>query len=103
MEDSSRAYLRQRFDEFSKSEYITVMDGVDHCIHPDPDYRTPCPTLLLVGEHDKTGDIRTSMAAWAAREPDDEYHVIDGAGHCANLDRPDETNARTIAFLEAQG
>ena len=96
---SSRAYLRQRFDEFSKREYINIMDGVDRCVHPDPGYRTPGPTLLLVGEHDKTGDIRKSMAAWAAREPDDEYHVIGGAGHCANLDRPDETNGRILEFL----
>ena len=41
------------------------------------------------------------MAAWAAREPDDEYHVIAGAGHCANLDRPAEANALVAAFLEA--
>jgi len=102
VENSSRAYLRQWFNEYSKCEYINIMDGVDRCIHPDPDYRTPGPTLLLVGEHDKTGDIRKSMAAWAAREPDDEYHIIAGAGHCANLDRPEETNARIVAFLDAR-
>jgi 3-oxoadipate enol-lactonase len=99
VESSSRAYLRRCFDEFSKREYIDIMDGVDNCLHPDPDYRTPRPTLLLVGEHDKTGNIRESMAAWAAREPDDEYHVIAGAGHCANLDRPEETNRRIVTFV----
>jgi len=102
VENSSRAYLRQQFSEFSKPEYINIMDGVDRCIHPDPDYRTPGPTLLLVGEHDKTGDICKSMAAWAAEEPKDEYHVIAGAGHCANLDRPDETNALIADFLKAR-
>jgi pimeloyl-ACP methyl ester carboxylesterase len=64
VEESSRAYLRERFDELSKDEYVKIMDGVDRCIHPEPDYRTPDPTLLLVGEHDQTGDIRKSMAVW---------------------------------------
>jgi len=98
-EESSREYLRRRFDEVSKNEYLTIMDGVDHCIHPEPRYRTPGPTLLLVGQQDKTGDIRKSMAAWAQREPADEYHVIAGAGHCANLDRPDRVNALISTFL----
>jgi pimeloyl-ACP methyl ester carboxylesterase len=39
------------------------------------------------------------MTAWAAREPDDEYHVIAGAGHCANLDRPEEANTHIVTFL----
>ena len=60
---------------------------------------TPVPTLLLVGHEDKTGNIRKSMAAWAKREPGDEYHVITGAGHCANLDRPDQVNALVGTFL----
>jgi 3-oxoadipate enol-lactonase len=64
------------------------MDGVDRCIHPRARLPTPGPTLLRVGEHDKTGDIRKSMAAWTEREPSGEYHVVSGAGHCANLDRP---------------
>ena len=33
------------------------------------------------------------------REPDDEYHVIDGAGHCANLDRPERANTLITSFL----
>jgi pimeloyl-ACP methyl ester carboxylesterase len=99
-EESSRDYLRQRFDELSKDEYLVIMDGVDRCIHPEPGYRTPGPTLLLVGEHDKTGDVRKSMTAWAQREPGDEYHVIAGAGHCANLDRPGEVNILIGRFLE---
>ena len=101
-EESSRRNLRQRFDEMSKAEYVKIMDGVDRCIHPEPDYRTPVPTLLLVGQEDKTGNIRTSMAAWAKREPGDEYHVITGAGHCANLDRPDQVNALVGIFLARQ-
>jgi pimeloyl-ACP methyl ester carboxylesterase len=74
VEDSSREYLRQRFDELCKEEYLAIMGGVDRCIHPEPGYRTPGPTLLIVGQHDKTGNIRKSMAAWAQREPADEHH-----------------------------
>ena len=99
VEASSREYLRKRFDALSKDEYLAIMDGVDRCIHPEPGYRTPGPTLLIVGQHDRTGNIRKAMAAWAQREPDDEYHVIDGAGHCANLDRPEQVNTVITSFL----
>jgi pimeloyl-ACP methyl ester carboxylesterase len=74
--------------------------GIAACIHPEPGYATPVPTQLIVGELDGTGDIRESMAAWAERERDAEYHVVGGAGHCANLDRPDEVNRLVLAFLE---
>jgi pimeloyl-ACP methyl ester carboxylesterase len=53
-----------------------------------------------VGELDNTSGIRKSIAAWAEREPQAEYHVIAGAGHSTNLDRPDQTNALVLDFLE---
>ena len=99
VEESSRAYLRQRFDDLSKEEYLAIMDGVDRCIHPRALLPHPGPTLLIVGQHDKTGNLRTSMAAWAQHEPGDEYHVIDGAGHWANLDRPQQVNTLITGFL----
>jgi pimeloyl-ACP methyl ester carboxylesterase len=76
------------------------MDGVAASIHPEAGYATPVPAQLIVGELDGTGDIRESMAAWAEQEQDVEYHVGGGAGHCANLDRPDEVNRLVFAFLE---
>ncbi|NEE46962.1 alpha/beta hydrolase, partial [Streptomyces sp. SID8455] len=36
---------------------------------------------------------------WNERDPNSEFHVIPGAGHVANLDRPDEVNRLTVAFL----
>jgi len=69
VEESSRAYLRQRFDDLSKEEYLAIMDGVDRCIHPRALLPHPGPTLLIVGQHDKTGNIRTSMAAWHNANP----------------------------------
>jgi len=99
VEESSREYLRQRFDELPRDEYLAIMDGVDRCIHPEPGYRTPGPTLLIVGQHDKTGTIGTSMAAWAQREPAGEHHRIEGAGHCANLDRPEQVTTLITGFL----
>jgi len=99
VEESSREYLRQRFDELCKYEHLAIMGGIDRCIHPEPGYRTPGPTLLIVGQHNKTGKIRKSMAAWAQREPADEHHMIEGARHCANLDRPEQVNTLITGFL----
>ncbi|MEK8145542.1 alpha/beta hydrolase [Streptomyces sp. M10(2022)] len=68
---------------------------------PSPAYRVDKPELLICGEHDSTGNIRSAMERWSERDPNSEFHIIPGAGHVANLDRPDEVNRLTIAFLKA--
>ena len=97
--EDTRAYLRRQFDALTKAEYLKIMDGVDRCVHPEPSYRLPVPALLILGEKDRTGDIATTMPAWAAREPQAEYAVIAGAGHCSNYDQPERTNDVILPFL----
>jgi len=44
-------------------------------------------------------NVRQAAPAPAADANEHQYHEIAGAGHCANLDRPDETNAVVVDFL----
>jgi len=59
------------------------------------------PTLVLWGERDeafvKPGEYM------AAKIPGARRVVVPGAGHAANLDRPDEFNAALVQFLESVG
>ena len=56
------------------------------------------PTLLLWGERDRF--VPTSHGARAARNlPHATLHVIAGAGHSPNWERPDEVSAALLAFL----
>jgi len=64
-----------------------------------PDVRVP--TLVLWGERDeafvKPGEYMAAKIAAARRA------VVAGAGHAANLDRPDEFNAAVCEFVDALG
>lgn len=73
-----------------KDRFLDVWQATAELVVPDPSYRTPIPLALARGERDTTGNIATSMPAWAAREGISE-NVIAGAGHVAMWDAPAET------------
>lgn len=56
------------------------------------------PTLVLVGAEDT--DFLTPCRYMAGKIPGAELVVVDGAGHAANLDRPQEVNDALLAFLD---
>lgn len=97
----AREYLRRTLTANGRSSFLTTWDGMTRAVVPSPGYLIEKPELLICGEHDKTGNIRSAMERWSERDPHSEFHVIPGAGHVANLDRPDEVNRLTIAFLKA--
>ena len=73
---------------------------LNDALHPEPDYRLPVPTLLLVGADDRVGDIATGSGEWAARDPMVEHVLIPGAGHASNQDNPPAFTAALQAFLD---
>jgi pimeloyl-ACP methyl ester carboxylesterase len=57
------------------------------------------PTLLLWGEKDRLIPRSYASAIAKAMKPRPEAKVIAGAGHLAELDRPDEVAAAVLAFM----
>jgi pimeloyl-ACP methyl ester carboxylesterase len=57
------------------------------------------PTLLLWGEKDRLIPRSYALAIAKAMRPRPETKVIAGAGHLAELDRPDEVAAAVLTFL----
>ncbi|MET9208950.1 MULTISPECIES: alpha/beta fold hydrolase [Streptomyces] len=98
---AAREYLRETFVANGRRSFLTTWDGMTRTVAPSPDYRVEQRELLICGERDGTGNIRSAMERWSERDPNSEFHVIPGAGHVANLDRPDEVNRLTVAFLKA--
>lgn len=58
----------------------------------------PCPVWLTVGEQDKTGKVRQYNEAWSKRAGY-PLHIIPGAAHNANDDRPELINNLLERFL----
>jgi pimeloyl-ACP methyl ester carboxylesterase len=57
------------------------------------------PVLCLAAEHDRTAPPAL-MERMAARIPGAEYTCLEGAGHIANVERPDDFNAAVVDFLQ---
>ncbi|MGW0710278.1 alpha/beta fold hydrolase [Streptomyces sp. NPDC002643] len=64
--------------------------------------RLDVPALVLVGAEDQTLPPVFSEAI-ASAVPGAELHVIDGAGHMANLDRPEVFTDHLVRFLSRTG
>ena len=56
------------------------------------------PTLVVVGDRDK-GDFHRIAEHLAGTIPGARLEVIEGAGHVAGIDRPDELNRLLLEFL----
>jgi len=96
----SKALLRVSMNNLTKNEFIQIMMGTSACLHYEPGYIIDKPLLLLVGENDKTGNIRKAMHAWAKVEPDCRLLVIPKTMHAANLDNPEFFHQKLLDFLK---
>lgn len=96
---SSQELLRPAMESLSKDEFIQIMLETAGCLHTEPGYQINKPLLLMVGDQDKTGNIRKIMPIWASHEPDCTFLVIPNARHAANLDNPQVFHEALSGFL----
>lgn len=96
---AGQALLRTAVESLSKDEFVQIMLATAACLHAEPGYQINKPLLLIVGDHDRTGNIRKIMPVWAAQEPQAELVVIPNARHAPNLDNPAAFHAAVLGFL----
>jgi 3-oxoadipate enol-lactonase len=82
-----------------KKSYVEILMRTTDVLHYEPDFRVPCPLLMLLGEHDRLGNIAKAMPVMAQREGV-SLEIMRGAGHVSNMDQPDEVNATILSFLD---
>ena len=100
-QEDVRRYVLEANDDRTSAEVVQILASLlNDGLHPEPAYRLPVPTLLLVGADDRVGDIVAGGAEWAARDPLVEHVVIPGAGHASNQDNPAAFTAAVAAFLD---
>ena len=99
---SSQEVLRAGMNQLSKQEFVHIMLTMTACLHAEPGYRIEKPILMLMGDGEATGNIRTVMPMWAKLEPDCRFVLIPNAKHAANLDNPEAFHKHLMAFLMAQ-
>ncbi len=83
-----------------KEEYVSILMQTALCLHYEPEFKIGKPLLLLVGDQDKTGNIRKAMPLWAQHDGV-ELVVIPNARHAANLDQPELFYKYLMDFLQS--
>ena len=77
---------------------FVVMQGLQNVIKDRDNIKPQYPTLILTGEFDI--ELAKEMAKeWHTEIEDSEYYMINNAGHCANMDKPDDFNNIIIDFM----
>ncbi len=94
------AELERMFAQMPKPMFLDVWRAAAQLVSPDPTYRTPVPLTLVLGEHDRTGNIRKAMPAWAKRDRAELIRIPD-AGHVPTLDHPEAVTAVLLAAAAA--
>lgn len=85
--------LRLRKNSYIKAVEATVDFDVTETIG-----KITCPTLVVVGEHDRLTPIAESEAI-CAEIRGAKLAIIPGAGHVSNLEQPDIFNSVVLDFL----
>ncbi|WP_230108976.1 alpha/beta fold hydrolase [Microbacterium foliorum] len=97
---SGRSDLARAFAQVPKREFLAIWRSTVSLVSPAPDYRTPVPLLLVVGDRDRTGNIAKAMPAWARHEGTREV-VIPEAGHVPSQDSPAAVTEALLRFLDS--
>lgn len=92
-------YMKRCFNHIGKSKFITVMMESRNFVHYENNFKYIDNILLICGEKDTTGNIKKVMSRWGL-ELGKNYHLILGAAHDANQDKPEEVNKIVGNFLK---
>lgn len=97
--EKGRDNMRRMLEDYDKKELCHLMYlGFAGFIPEIRDRKIPCPVCLTVGEYDRTGKVRKYNEQWHKREGY-PLHIIKGASHNANVDKPEELNRIIEAFI----
>ncbi len=100
---SEEPEIRQKLYEMlsgSKADYINVMVELTECLHYEPQYQIKNSLLIIVGDKDKTGNIRKVAPIWAERDKGSKLVIIPNAGHMVNMEKPKLFNQLVLNFLK---
>lgn len=83
---------------FTRKSFM-VMSGLEAVVKIRPNIKRNYPLMIICGRKDLKISINAAKR-WHESDPSSEYYVIISAGHCANMDKPEEFNMILESFLE---
>lgn len=96
--DHGRALMSAMVAGFERAD-LRTMKGLNVIMDASRTDELRCPLMIAVGEHD-LAVIHESAERWRAAVPSAHTVVFAGAGHCVNMDEPEQFNAAVIDFFD---
>ena len=97
MDKVEQAHFYKSAKHFTRKSF-TVMSGLDKLIADRPEVQRDYPLLILSGENDIELAVRLTKQ-WHEDDPESQIHIIENAGHCANMDNPETFNKILMEFI----
>lgn len=90
-------------EPYGKDELCRLM-GIGYAAFLDDNcaLEIPCPVLIILGERDSTGKVKSYCREWA-RRTGYPLKIIKNAAHNSNVDNPAEVNEAIEIFIEKIG
>lgn len=86
----AQAQVRRQVERLGKEGFVQMTRALLEGFEPDPNFRLDMPLLLIRGDLDSNGaKLAEAQDALAGLSRDATREVVQGAGHCAHLDRPE--------------
>lgn len=100
--EAARRNMLAALRPYSRQELCRLLGrGYAGFLEENCDLEITCPTLLLVGSHDRTGKVKQYCAQWH-RKTGFPLRVIPNAAHNSNFDNSEMVNREIDAFLRQQ-
>ncbi|MHC1770266.1 MAG: alpha/beta fold hydrolase [Flexilinea sp.] len=96
---ASYDYVLYILKTYTKSEIAEILSAVYSGVLQYDHANIPCPVLLICGEKDKTGKVKTYSTGWAENEKR-PLAMIPDAAHNSNMDNPAAFNRALEQFVE---
>lgn len=84
-----------------KMKSFMAMSGLNNILQLRENIKCEYPLLILCGEKDIELSQQVSKK-WHDAEPTSKYFVIKNAGHCANMDNPEEFNKIVMDIIKSK-
>lgn len=98
--DIGQSNMKKMISIYSKKELCHLMGmGYIGFLEDNRSFDITCPTLLLVGEKDRTGKVKKYNKEWSSRTGIKRI-MIPNAAHNSNMDNPEKVNQYIEEFIE---
>ncbi len=97
--EQARIFFEKSLKKMGKKQFLLMLGGMLNAASMKVDQSPEQPLLITHGEHEMPKSVIRDNKNWHASVPGSGYCEIAGAGHNANMDKPEASNQVLADFL----